>query len=199
MANRLAHEVLGRSLDELPPQTRRAACAPAPVMVARRCERQGLDAVPSSASPGGRRASVIGLGQRSFGVHLARLIELEYVLVHRGGRGQSFVYELLFDGKPDEQGPRLSGLIGVEKLGNVLRQASVRGKGAGFKGPIRGQNGGSKVGLRSPETLPTFCAATSSGDTSHETAKSHVLESSLTSYRSSTSYTNGASRAEFLL
>ena len=26
MANRLAHEVLGRSLDELPPQTRRCCC-----------------------------------------------------------------------------------------------------------------------------------------------------------------------------
>ena len=28
-------------------------------------------------------------------VHLGRLVELEYLLVHRGGRGQSFVYELL--------------------------------------------------------------------------------------------------------
>ena len=31
--------------------------------------------------------------------HLDRLVELEYVLAHRGGRGQSFVYELLWDGK----------------------------------------------------------------------------------------------------
>lgn len=28
--------------------------------------------------------------------HLGRLVDLEYVLVHRGGRGQSFVYELLW-------------------------------------------------------------------------------------------------------
>jgi hypothetical protein len=31
-------------------------------------------------------------------VHLGRLVELEYLLVHRGGRGQSFSYELLYDG-----------------------------------------------------------------------------------------------------
>ncbi len=30
-------------------------------------------------------------------MHLHRLEELEYLLVHRGGRGQSFVYELLFE------------------------------------------------------------------------------------------------------
>ena len=31
-------------------------------------------------------------------MHMHKLEELEYVLVHRGGRGQSFVYELLYDG-----------------------------------------------------------------------------------------------------
>ncbi len=31
-------------------------------------------------------------------MHMRKLEELEYVLVHRGGRGQSFVYELLYDG-----------------------------------------------------------------------------------------------------
>ena len=31
--------------------------------------------------------------------HLARLEDLEYLLAHRGGQGQSFVYELLFDGR----------------------------------------------------------------------------------------------------
>ena len=29
-------------------------------------------------------------------IHMDRLQEMEYLLVHRGERGQSFVYELLF-------------------------------------------------------------------------------------------------------
>jgi hypothetical protein len=41
--------------------------------------------------------------------HLHRLEELEYLIVHRGGRGQSFVYELDFE--TDEHGnPAVPGL-----------------------------------------------------------------------------------------
>jgi hypothetical protein len=58
-------------------------------------------------------------------VHLQKLTELEYVLVHRGGRGQSLVYELLFEGdlkNPSE--PRMMGLIDVERLGAATRGSS---------------------------------------------------------------------------
>jgi hypothetical protein len=48
--------------------------------------------------------------------HLARLVDLEYVLVHRGGRGQSFVYELLWT-HPDTDSPDggrvLPGLVDI--------------------------------------------------------------------------------------
>ena len=33
--------------------------------------------------------------------HLHKLEELEYLIVHRGGRGQSFVYELFFEHRYD--------------------------------------------------------------------------------------------------
>jgi DNA primase len=33
-------------------------------------------------------------GHTQLKVHLHRLEEFEYLIVHRGGRGQSFVYEL---------------------------------------------------------------------------------------------------------
>ena len=36
--------------------------------------------------------------------------------MHRGGRGQSFVYELLFTRSADDRTPVLEGLIDVEKL-----------------------------------------------------------------------------------
>ena len=48
--------------------------------------------------------------------HLAKLVELEYILIHRGGRGQSFVYELLYSGEGDEGGKFIMGLIDPEKL-----------------------------------------------------------------------------------
>ncbi len=46
----------------------------------------------------------------------AKLEDLEYVLVHRGGRGQSFVYELLYDGQGRDGKPFLMGLVDVEQL-----------------------------------------------------------------------------------
>ena len=49
-------------------------------------------------------------------MHMHKLEELEYVLVHRGGRGQIFVYELLYDGRVATASPLLMGLIDVETL-----------------------------------------------------------------------------------
>ena len=39
-----------------------------------------------------------GWGDTQLKVHLARLAELELLLVHRAERGQGFCYELLYDG-----------------------------------------------------------------------------------------------------
>ena len=44
-------------------------------------------------------------------------MDLEYVLVHRGGRGQSFVYELMWDGEVDSDAPFMMGLIDPSKIG----------------------------------------------------------------------------------
>ena len=49
-------------------------------------------------------------------MHLRKLVEMEYLLVHRGGRGQSFVYELLYDGKGKNGKPFLPGLIDITSL-----------------------------------------------------------------------------------
>ena len=96
LANRLAHEVLGRSLDELPPQTRRLLGL-VEQLVAQETQRLGLDRCDFRFS----RRQVREHSRWSYEqlrVHLGRLVELEYLLVHRGGRGQSFVYELVYDG-----------------------------------------------------------------------------------------------------
>jgi DNA primase catalytic core len=111
-ANRLAHEVLGRSLDALPPQSRRLLGLIAELVR----ERAGRD----GARPGDVRFTrrelreATGWGDTQLKVHLSRLAELEHLLVHRAERGQGFVYELLYDGPLDEghaAAPHLSGLI----------------------------------------------------------------------------------------
>ncbi len=92
LANRLAHEVLGRSLDELAPQTRRLLEL-LHARVIEECELLGVEQSALRFLLREARAWT-GFGQTQLKVHMARLVDLEYVVVHRGGRGQSFVYEL---------------------------------------------------------------------------------------------------------
>jgi DNA primase catalytic core len=119
LANQLAHEVLGRTLDELPPQTRKLLGLVVG-MVEEHCRAQHITRGQYRFS---RRTvrEVTRWGDTQLKIHLGRLTELEYLLIHRGGRGQSFEYELLFDGGAAQGGsksetPHVSGLIDVEAL-----------------------------------------------------------------------------------
>ncbi len=109
VANKLAHDVLGRTLDELPPQTR-TLLKHIHRMVSDACKAQSIEQNQHRFS----RRDIRGFTGWSDGqlkIHCARLTELEYLLVHRGGRGQSIVYELLYDGDLVENTRHLMGLI----------------------------------------------------------------------------------------
>jgi len=114
-ANRLAHEVLGRTLDELPPQTRRLLNH-IHKMTAEHCKAEQLEQKDYRFT---RRDVRQSIGWTDFQIkkHMNRLQDMEYVLIHRGGRGQSFVYELLYQGEgEDGESFLLLGLADMETL-----------------------------------------------------------------------------------
>lgn len=116
-ANALAHAVLGRSLDELSPQSRRLLLM-LDKLVKEGCDREK---VIRSDFRFTRKEVRQYTNWTDFQVqtHLFRLVGLEYVLIHRGCRGQSFVYELLFDGTGKDGENRLPGLIEPEEMAKL--------------------------------------------------------------------------------
>jgi DNA primase catalytic core len=135
-ANRLASEVLGRTLDELPPQTRRFLQL-FHEKVKAKCEEAGVDQCDLRFSRKDARAFT-GWGDFPVRIHLSRLIELEYVLVHRGSRGQSFVYELLWKGEGIDERPFVLGLVDTSKLRAAAEPASTTATSMGERGEVDG-------------------------------------------------------------
>jgi DNA primase catalytic core len=114
LANRLVEEVLGRSIDELQPQTRRLL-----LLIHEAVERESKQLKVAQSDFRFSRKHVrawTAWSDSTLKRHLARLEDMEYLVVHRGGRGQSFVYELLFVPGEHPSKPQLPGLIHVYDL-----------------------------------------------------------------------------------
>ncbi len=140
VANKLAHEVLGRSQDELPPQTRQLLKR-IQDMVSHACDISKLKQTDYRFSRKQVR-DFTGWSDNQLKVHCRRLEELEYLLVHKGGRGQSLVYELLYDGCVDEDKLHLMGLIDPRLLGKSLQYDSEKlGQNENKMAPSCGQVG----------------------------------------------------------
>jgi DNA primase len=114
VANRLASEALGRTLDELPPQTRRLLLL-VHEMVSAECEKRKLEHKHFRFTRRQVRERT-GLGNTQLKLHLRRLVEMEYLLVHIGSHGQRFLYELLYDGEGKEGEPFVLGLFNIDRL-----------------------------------------------------------------------------------
>jgi hypothetical protein len=163
LANALAPEVLGRCLDELPPQTRTLlshirALVRSKGEAARAASDEALKAggSPPSASPP-RPARLFtrrelreacGWSLTQVRLHLERLVELEYLELRHGRLGSSFAYELMVDADAPEALAHI-GLIDVEKL---RRRCDYGGGVAGQTGGVAGDG---ETTLPPPETLPS--------------------------------------------
>lgn len=123
-ANRLAAAVLGRSLDELAPQTRTLLLR-LDALVRERAQAQAR----SRESIRFTRREVrefCGWSADQVDIHLARLERLEYVLSHHGGQGSRYVYSLAYDGQGKDGKPFLMGLVDVATLAQDLIQPTER-------------------------------------------------------------------------
>jgi DNA primase catalytic core len=112
-ANALAPELLGRSLDELPPQTRRLLNHIRDLIKAK---------IESTKQPQSRihfsRREVCercGWTYAQVRTHLERLLEVELVATRAGRNGAAMLYELLMDASAPEASWQI-GLIDVAKL-----------------------------------------------------------------------------------
>jgi len=113
VANRLAPEVLGRSLDELPPQTRRLLES-IKEMVSETCEEKKVDQDKARFTRRMVREKT-KQSETQVRLHLQRLEDLEYVSRRFGRNGVSCLYELMMDCK-EAEGIAHIGLLNTEKL-----------------------------------------------------------------------------------
>ncbi|MBV9482823.1 MAG: toprim domain-containing protein, partial [Acidobacteria bacterium] len=156
LANRIAHEILGRTLDELPPQTRRLLKL-IDALVKEIGEREHLRRHEVRFTRRDIRAYT-KWSDWQLKVHCTRLSELEYLVIHGGSRGHLLRYELMYDGVEDNE-PRLAGLLEPEKLDNDVCKLGVGnsklveserklGPSRGQVAPKLGSSWGSEMGLK---------------------------------------------------
>jgi len=149
LANELAREVFSRTVDELLPQTRKLLTL-LQGWVKAECEGQSI--VQTDFQFTRRQArEAIGWGDTQMKIHLGRLVEMEFLLAHRGRQGQTFLYELLVREEAGDGGPHL-GLRDEASLRGTGMTATSRGEGPDFAAPGRGVVGGWSGGGRPPET-----------------------------------------------
>jgi hypothetical protein len=138
IANKLTHECLGRSLDDLSPQTRRVLEAIDRLVT----EKMQADDVERCEVRFSRRdaLAVAGVSLTQLQLHLGRLVEHELVILHRQTHGLGFLYELAWSGEGLDGKPFLPGLIDVETLRAASMNGDLSGVKAGGVGRVQGAN-----------------------------------------------------------
>ena len=153
-ANRLAHEVLGRSLDELSPQPRRLLIALDAMVDEIAAERSiDRDRVRFTRRQVRER---LGGGDTQLKKHLARLVDLELVHAHRAEQTGGFIYELAWHAGHD--GTRfLPGLVDLDELTGEPVTPPDSGSTTGDRSapkPLRSASGRPPVAGQSPPGRP---------------------------------------------
>ncbi len=170
-ANAIAHEVLGRSLDELPPQTRRLLQL-IDGHVREHCQATAIQRADYRFS---RRVlrEAIAWGDTQLKIHLARLAELEYLVTHRT-KANGFEYELVYDMIADDSTLRFPGLTDIEALRchyDVARSGQTASRSESGR-PVAGAK---SVGSRANEFPENPREPATLDDTPQATHETHLL------------------------
>jgi DNA-binding transcriptional ArsR family regulator len=172
LANRLAHEVLGRSLDELPPQTRRVLGL-LDRFVAGEAKKKGLERAQVRFSRRELREH-LGMSDTQLRLHLDRLVALEYVLARREGPGGRIVYELVYDGAGEDGRPFVPGLIDADALKPTATTTQVAGVKGEVAGRMRADRGPVAPGSRPDKNVVTPRASSTSRNSTAKETKTHL-------------------------
>lgn len=146
LANTIVHDVLGRTLDDLPPQTRRLLTLIRD-LVRELADQQGVAVREVRFTRRDVRAAT-HWSDGQLKIHCARLTEMEYLLVHGGGRGHHLQYELLYDG--NDGGRQLYGLLDPAQLDDgcaydVRKSGSKERKSVPSQGQVSPKSGPSQA------------------------------------------------------
>jgi hypothetical protein len=153
-ANALASVVLGRCLDDLPPQTRNLLGL-LDAFVSEQCRVHRVERADFRFSRRQVREAT-GWGDTQLKIHLKRLVELEFVGVHRDRQTNRHAYELLF--ARDDDGRALPELLNVDDLrrAEAVSEPSRSGceekravAGRGLVGSVSGLCRGEEIGAKS--------------------------------------------------
>lgn len=134
-ANALASVVLGRCLDDLPPQTRNLLGL-LDAFVNDQCRVHRVERADFRFSRRQVREAT-GWGDTQLKIHLKRLVELELVGVHRDRRTNRHVYELLF--ACDDAGRVLPELLNVDDLRRAETGCEPSRSGSESEQPVAGR------------------------------------------------------------
>jgi len=157
VATALAHEVVGRTLDELPPGTRRLL-ADLHGYVTEHADAQGIE--PCDFRFTRRQAREhLSVGDTQMKVHIRRLVDMEFLVIHRGGEGRRIAYELVYQGEGQDGGKFLPGLAA-----DAGTTTSGRGSEAHRSGSGRPPVGAKSAGGRGAENASNFNTSNEKSD-----------------------------------
>ena len=128
-------------MDELPPQTR-TLLGHIKSMVQSVCENEATDRGDYRFS----RRDIREFTDWSDGqlkIHCSRLSDMEYLIVHRGGRGLAIEYELAYDGASNNNA-HMMGLIDVKQLYDEKKLGQKSQKTAPSQGQVSPKLGASQ-------------------------------------------------------
>lgn len=123
-ANTIANEVLGRSLDDLSPSSRKLLLL---IKQMTECECKQKRIEPGEYRFNRRQIrEFCGWSDFQVRTHIKQLEQLEYIYSTMGKRGKEYVYELVYTGGGEDGQPFVIGLIDMEQLKEKAQEAGIK-------------------------------------------------------------------------